>query len=280
MNICRRVDFGLVNGYEMGYGLIGRPYMSVYFYLIDDTLIDTGQPLMRSYFVDLIKSLDISQILLTHFHEDHSGNAAVAKKMKDLPVYGHPITAAKLEQGFSILPYQYAMWGKAKPVQIVPLPPAIRTSGHTLIPIHTPGHSKDHTVFLESNEGWLFSGDLFLAPEIKYFRADECFVDSVKSLYKVLELDFQTLFCSHRPTLINGKAMILRKLDYFQNLFGEISIFMDKGYSDSDIVRYYHKREVSSVKISTCGNVSLINMIKQIIRAVRTEPDLFSRSYH
>jgi len=280
VNICRMVDFGPVNGFEMGHGLIGRPYMSVYFYLIDDTLIDTGQPLMKSYFVDLIKSLSISQVLLTHFHEDHSGNAAIIKKMKRLPIYGHPLTAAKLEQGFAILPFQYAMWGKAKPVQIEPLPPAILTARHKLIPIHTPGHSKDHTVYLENDEGWLFSGDLFLAPEIKYFRADERFIDTVKSLYKVLELDFQTLFCSHRPTLTNGKAMILRKLDYFQNLFGEISAFLEKGYSDSEILRYYHKREVTSVKISTCGNVSLNNMIHEIIKAVRTEPDLFRSRYH
>lgn len=280
MNICRMVDFGPVKGFEMGYGWIGRPYMSVYFYLIDDTLIDTGQPLMRSYFADLIKSLDISQVLLTHFHEDHSGNAAIIKKMKGLPVYGHPITAGKMDQGFSILPFQYAMWGKAKPVQIIPLPPAIRTTKHNLIPIHTPGHSKDHTVYLEKNEGWLFSGDLFLGPEIKYFRADECFIDSVKSLYKVLELDFQTLFCAHRPTLIDGKAMLLRKLDFFQNFFGEVSAFLDKGYSDREIIRHYRKREVSLVKISTCGNVSLGNMIKEIIKAVRTEPDLFNTSCH
>lgn len=280
MNICRMVDFGPVKGFEMGYGWIGRPYMSVYFYLIDDTLIDTGQPLMQSYFANLIKSLDFSQVLLTHFHEDHSGNAAMVKKMKGVPVYGHPITAGKLEQGFSILPFQYAMWGRAKPVQIIPLPPAIRTAKHSLIPIHTPGHSKDHTVYLEKNEGWLFSGDLFLGPEIKYFRADECFVDSVKSLYKVLQLDFQALFCSHRPTLIDGKAMLFRKLDFFQNLFGEVAAFLDKGYSDNEVIRHYRNREVSLVKMSTCGNVSLINMIKEIIKAVRTEPDLFNTSCH
>ena len=37
--------------------------------------------------------------------------------------------------------------------------------------IHTPGHSADHIALYEPNRRWLFSGDLYLAPRLRYLRA-------------------------------------------------------------------------------------------------------------
>jgi glyoxylase-like metal-dependent hydrolase (beta-lactamase superfamily II) len=49
--------------------------------------------------------------------------------------------------------------------------------------IPTPGHSEDHICLFEPNEGWLFSGDLFISERVKYMREDEnvySLLDSLK----------------------------------------------------------------------------------------------------
>jgi len=42
-----------------------------------------------------------------------------------------------------------------------------------MVPVHTPGHAKDHTIYFLQDAGVLFSGDLYLADKIKFFRSDE-----------------------------------------------------------------------------------------------------------
>jgi len=74
------------------------------------------------------------------------------------------------------------------------------------------GWVKDHTVYLEEENGRLFSGDLYLGDHIKYFRSDERLIDQITSLKKILKFDFDALFCAHNPRLENGRARLKNKL--------------------------------------------------------------------
>lgn len=270
MNICKEHDFanGQVKSFELGYGPVGRPFMSVYFYLVDGVLIDTGQSNMRKSFIELTKDKEISKVLLTHHHEDHSGNIRVIKNMKKVPVYGHPLTAEKLRKGFNILPYQIYTWGKAETVEIESLPPEIEGKRFRFLPVHTPGHSKDHTVFLEKEQGWLFSGDFFLGPRIKYFRADENIKDTIESLKKVLQYDFELLFCSLNPQKQNGKMRLQKKLEYLENVYGQVEVMVQKGYDEKTIIKHFGEN-VKLIKYITLGNVSRANMIRSAIRGIK-----------
>ena len=257
MNVINIKKFGKVEAFELGYGFWGKPVMNVHFFVADDVCIDTAQSLMRKQFLEIISKRKISQVLLTHFHEDHSGNAAAVQKAKNVPVFGHPVTVRKMKDGFGILPYQYYMWGPAEKLDMKPLPPVIESHSLSLIPVHTPGHSQDHTSFLEKNEGWLFSGDLYLAPRIKYFRADEKIEETIRSLQKVLELDFQTLFCAHNP-----------EPDFLKNFCGEVATLHQRGLSEKEIIKNLPYKEVRLVKIMTTGNVSLAWMVRSTINAL------------
>ncbi len=270
MDICRKHDFGKgeIEAFELGYGPIGRPFMTVFFYLMDGILIDTGQSNMRKDFVELVRDRRIDRVLLTHHHEDHSGNVLPIQKIKNVPVYGHPLTAEKLKKGFRIMPYQIYTWGKADKVEIEHLPPQIETERFSFITIHTPGHSKDHTVFLEKERGWLFSGDLFLGPRIKYFRADEKLKDSIESLRKVLQYDFETLFCSLNPQPRNGKQMLQRKLENLEDLYGKVEKLVHEGYDEKSIIKIMGE-EIKLIKYITFGNVSRAHMIGAAIRDIR-----------
>jgi len=268
MKVYKKYEFEKVTAYQMGLGYIGPPIMTVNFYILDDILIDTASSNMSKYFTKIIEDIEIRQAILTHHHEDHSGNAALVKRIKNAPVYGHSITAEKMKYGFNILPYQHYMFGKADPVDLLPLPEEIEGNRYTLVPIHTPGHSKDHTVFLERNHGWLFSGDLFLGPKIKIFRADENFHDMVNSLKKVLELDFDTLFCSINPIERGGKKMLQAKLNFMEDLKGTITGLYSRGINKKDIITINKKNESRMAKYFTQGNVSYENMIRSILNDI------------
>ena len=74
MNIVETQQFGDVEAIKLGYGPIGRPFMSVYFYVLDGMVIDTGQRNMQKSAIALLGDKKLDRILLTHHHEDHCGN--------------------------------------------------------------------------------------------------------------------------------------------------------------------------------------------------------------
>ncbi|MFP4039960.1 MAG: MBL fold metallo-hydrolase [Desulfosudaceae bacterium] len=266
MNLFKPKQYGQIEAWEAGFGPLGPPLMTVHVFLVGGVLIDTGQSRMRSAIIGALAEKPIDLILLTHHHEDHSGNAGCLKRDHDVPVLGHPVTVEKMKQRYPILPYQQYTWGKADPVRVDPLPDMVEAGQLRLRPVHAPGHSRDHTVFLEENQGWLFAGDLYLGDRIKYFRADESMTDQISSLEKVLKLDFEWLLCAHNPRPGQGKVHLRRKLDYLLNLRGEITALIQKGYSEKAIINRLKDRETRLIRLLCMGNVSFANMIRATVR--------------
>ena len=54
MNIVEIEQFGEVEAIRLGYGPIGRPFMSVYLYILDGLVIDTGQRHMQKAVIQLL----------------------------------------------------------------------------------------------------------------------------------------------------------------------------------------------------------------------------------
>ncbi|MGD9044966.1 MAG: MBL fold metallo-hydrolase [Desulfobacterales bacterium] len=268
MNILKTDYYGEVQCIRLGYGPIGPPLMSVFMYVVDSVAIDTGQSNMAKAVLGLLKDENLELIILTHHHEDHSGNAAKISTQHEIPVKGHRLTAEKMRAGFPIRPYQRYVWGKAPPVEVLPLNDVIATNRFTFTPVHTPGHSKDHTVFLEKQQGWLFSGDLYLGERIKFFRADERFADQIASLKKVLTLDFDTLFCAHNPCLKNGKQKIKKKLQFLEDLYGSVCALAEKGHSEKAVINALDPRNDRGIKLITLGNVSFANMVRSALSSL------------
>lgn len=119
---------------------------------------------------------------------------------------------------------------------------------------------------LFTKEGWLFSGDLFLSSHIRYFRSDEDFADTISSLKRVLLLDFDSLFCAHNPIPVQGKRVLKGKLDFLEDLYGEISKMVSKGLDQSRIIKHFKKSESYGVKMFTLGDVSYENLIRSILK--------------
>lgn len=269
MNIIKTDYFGEVECIRLGYGPIGPPLMSVFMYVVDSLAIDTGQPNMAKAVLGLLKEKKLKLIVLTHHHEDHSGNAAKLGAQHGISVRGHSLTADKMRSGFRIRPYQRYVWGTALPVDVIPINDVVETDRFAFTPVHTPGHSNDHTAFLEKQQGWLFSGDLYLGERIKFFRADERFADQIASLKKVLALDFDTLFCAHNPCLKDGKQKIKNKLQFLEDLYGNIRELAVKGHSEKAVIKALDPRNDRGIKLITMGNVSFANMVRSAMASFK-----------
>ncbi len=269
MRYLKKKCFGEVKAYELGWAPVGRPFITVHFYIVDGICIDTAQQHMQKEVVELVKRHSVHRIILTHHHEDHSGNAACLKKECAIPVLGHPETVKKMKHPFKIFPYQYYAWGPARPVKMEMLPKTVQSDHIHLQSIHTPGHSRDHTVFWEKNRGWLFSGDLFIAERIKYFRADEKMKDQIESLKKACCLDFDTLFCAHNPCIENGKIKLQKKLQFLEDVYGTVKRFHNQGLDMSETIEAIGMKENHMVKIFCMGNVSMKNMIRSAYSSLK-----------
>lgn len=268
MRILEKHDFGPVTGYEFGWSPIGRPLMTAYIYRFGSVLIDTAFSHVRK---DILNSLEPDPpgvVFLTHYHEDHSGNAAAVSDRFSVPVYGHRLTAQKLEKKYRIFPYQHLIWGATDPVAITPFDGKWENKGISLVPVHAPGHSKDHTVYLETENGWLFSGDLYLGDRIRYFRSDEKIEDQITSIKKVLSLDFDALFCGHNPRPENGKTFLARKLDFLEDFYGRVAALAQKGMDEKEIMRTLNLSEDRLILMLCFGNVSMKQMVRSVIRSL------------
>jgi len=266
MHIVNSRQFGKIEAFEFGYGPVGRPFMSVYIYVLDGVIIDTGQSHMQKYVLEQLRNTHPHIILLTHHHEDHSGNALALSRFHRVDIFGHPITVEKMAKIRKILPYQRFIWGKSKNVNVKPLGSVIESAQFTLQPVHTPGHSKDHTVYLEEKNGWLFAGDLYLGERIKFFRSDEKIYDQIDSLKKMRDFDFDAIFCAHNPCLENGKPRIAHKLQFLEDIVGRVQVLKKQGLSDNAIIKRMDPNKNRGVKLMTMGNVSYANMLRSAIR--------------
>ena len=267
MHIFAKQDYGAVCSFELGYSVIGKPLLTTRIYFVDNILIDTGLNHCRGRVLDLVRENPVSAIYLTHYHEDHSGNAFALRQAFGIPILGHTVTVEKMKSARPIFPYQRYFWGVAPPVEMEVVPDKIETKSYVFHPIHTPGHSRDHLVFWEPSQGWLFSGDLYLGDKIRYFRADEVLQDQVHSLRKILKLDFEALFCTHNPRSVKGKNHLKMKLENFENLIGEVGLLRNKGFSSKDILKELEMKEAYLLKLFCFGNVSRLNLIRSAAQA-------------
>jgi len=266
MRFLKTYEFRGVKGYKLGWSMAGPPLMTAFCYILGDLMIDTGLSRMRKEVPALAEENRVKRIVLTHHHEDHSGNAAALKKALGARVYGHPLTIEKMARPSRILPYQTYVWGKSAPLEVEPLPEKIDTALGLMVPVHTPGHSKDHTAFFIREAGILFPGDLYLADRIKYFRADECLGTEIESLERVLELDFDLLLCSHFPRAKNGRQRIQAKLAFLRDLYGAIVDLWKKGLSEKEIFRALGLKEDHFIRLFCFGNVSMMNGVRSVLR--------------
>ena len=229
MAVIEHVNYGPVSGVRVGRFNKGiNTTFIVYQYR--DVLIDTG-PINQWQYVDaFIKQHTINHVLITHHHEDHSGNADNILKQSQIPVYSNSLCQQKLTHAYDIPIIQKLIWGTAKAVETTSLSGDFTSKeGLTLALILTPGHTEDMSCFYDKDQGFLFTGDLYIASKVRYFHKDEDLYQQLQSLNYILTLDFDTAFCPHRGIMKNGKQDITNKRDFILELSSQVKTLAKQG---------------------------------------------------
>ena len=258
--------FELVDIYQMGYAFIGKPLLTSRCYSIDGLLIDTGMRHLYRPLLEKLSSKNIEQIALTHYHEDHSGNAEKLRQQFNAKLLVGELTAEKCSAKLPLKPYQLWNFGQITPItHATTLPPIIETPHHKFETIFTPGHTPDHFSFFERNKGYLFSGDLFLG-NIKFTRREENLADMIQSIQRILKLDFEVLFCAHNPKMSEGKKHFKLKLQYLQDFVAKVKELALERRSIASICKRLQKKEVYLIKLITFNDAGLDIMVQSALK--------------
>lgn len=181
---------------QAGLALPDAPPVTSQCYRLGDVLVDAGPP---NRITELLGALDgraITHVLLTHQHEDHVGLAAPLAE-RGAVVHAPAQALAALAAPVPIPPYRERVWGVPRPVDAVAYEGDRVVAGdHVFEVVPAPGHSHDHVVLHEADEGWVFTGDAALGvrPELRF---DEDLPTSLETLSRIRELEARVLFPGH-----------------------------------------------------------------------------------
>ena len=246
-----------------GYIAFRKVRMNVHCFVVDGVLIDTGGFSLRKEFMEFLDAKDIEQVLLTHHHEDHTGNAAYMQK-KGIPLYmGEETILSCMEKAHYPL-YRKLFWGKRPPLCAEPLSKTLKSKNAIWDVINTPGHSIDHKSFLNRETGQLFTGDLYCLERTRVILRDESIPTIIKSLERVLTYDFQEVICNHAGYLNNGRQKLYRKLEFLWEFQEQVKKLHAEGKSTSEIDRLLNPKKYPISRFSL-GEWDSIHMVTSVL---------------
>jgi glyoxylase-like metal-dependent hydrolase (beta-lactamase superfamily II) len=194
------------------------------------TMVDAG---LRRSFPRIEKALrelgrrpeDVTDIVVTHLHADHTGGLAEARAATGARVWMHAAEARMVAAGESRRPAAPApgsvtgqLFGLFAGITTAKVPPVVADGlvndreeipvAGGLLPIWTPGHTEGHVSYLwPGDRGVLFVGDAAARwRELKVSPIYEDYQRGLRSLRELSALDFQTACFSHGLPITQNAA--------------------------------------------------------------------------
>jgi endoribonuclease LACTB2 len=256
-----------INGVHAGNGTVAFQgvKLNVHSFEVDGVLIDTGSASLEKEFQSYFKQQNIDQVVITHFHEDHTGCATFLQKELNIPIYMSDIMLEYCKKKPDYPLYRKVFWGKRRPFHAKAIGKTFSSRNAIWDVIDTPGHAVDHLAFLNRETGQLFTGDLYCQEKTKVILREESIPTIIESLQRVLTYDFGEVFCCHAGYLKDGRSALQRKLDYLLDLQGKIIKLYDDGLSPSKISQTLFPKKYPIIYLSR-GEWESMHIINSIIQ--------------
>lgn len=199
-------------------------------YVIDGVLIDTGFPGVADALSAAVASLSPRGVVVTHWHEDHAGNAARLAEL-GIPVHMHPLCEAALRERPAIGPYRRFVWGRNPRLTL-----GLRDFNVApLEVIATPGHTADHVAVWDADRRILASGDLYLGVKVRVAHSNEAPSMLLRSLRAVVALEPRLLLDAHRGVVRQPVPLLCAKIGWMEETIGEIATLATAGCGEREI---------------------------------------------
>ena len=247
LNMFTNEDVICVEGNIQSSGII---LGTVYSFLVDGMLIDTGPQCLEKELIPIYEDLSFELVTLTHSHEDHSGLAPWIQTNRNVPIYVHPKGIGICAEYCPYPKYRQLTWGVRSAFDALPLGENIQSRSQEWKIIYTPGHAEDHVSFFHEESGRLFSGDLFVTSRTKVIMDSESIPVIIQSIRTLLNYDFQALFCCHGGYIKDGKSKMIQKLNYLENLSGEVNNLYREGRSIDEITQLLFPKKYPIIAFS------------------------------
>jgi glyoxylase-like metal-dependent hydrolase (beta-lactamase superfamily II) len=184
---CIRID----NLFTRLLSRLGGGYDYAVCYLVDGSLlIDTGFPWARRCLKKTLTKLgadrNITTVVNTHYHEDHTGNNDLLAELCDARVLAHAEAVPEIRFPAQLPWYRSFLFGPARIAEVEPIGAEVVTEHLRLEVIDTPGHCPGHICLFEPHKKWLFTGDLYVAAELDSQLRDAEFLGRVASEFRRL----------------------------------------------------------------------------------------------
>lgn len=260
-----------VTRFDLARTIAGRGRYWTSAYLVDGLMVDTGCAHTANELLRALDGIPLTYIFNTHSHEDHIGaNGPLQQERTNLDILAHPLALpimARPREKQPLHPYRRLYWGWPKPSSGKSLAhhDTIETEHHRFRVIYTPGHSSDHLCLYEPDQGWLFTGDLFVGGRERALRADYDIWHIIKSLKLIAGLSVNWMFPGSARVRENPKEDLNSKISYLEEFGGRVLGLHEKGWGVQSIVRALCGKPLP-VEWITLGHFSRRNLVLSFIR--------------
>lgn len=236
----------------------------VYVYWVDGILIDSGPYRFQNGIDGFCSGRRLDKIVHTHYHEDHTGNTGYLSNKYKMPAYIAPLHLEECKKAGRLPFYRRVFWGKRPAFNPLPLPTIIENGTTHFKVIPTPGHTDDHVVFLDENRGRLFTGDLYVHHTARIIMRQENIPTLIHSLRRLLNENFDTVFCSHAGVVENGYGLMQRKLVNLEELQDQVLLLRSQGLGVKEIYKRIFPKKMP-IEFFSNGEWSPYHIVRSLI---------------
>jgi glyoxylase-like metal-dependent hydrolase (beta-lactamase superfamily II) len=228
-------------------------------YVLRGVLVDTGFPRGGRALATALDALRPRGAIVTHWHEDHAGNAPMLAA-RGLPLRMHPACEATLRARPRVKRYRHVVWGWTPRLDVAlrdfdPAPLAI-------IPL--PGHTPDHVCVWDAERRVLVSGDLFLGVKVRVAHRHEAPRRLLASLRSAAALEPRLLLDAHRGPVGDAAAVLRAKAGWLDEAIGEIERGRVRGEAPRETARRVLGRE-GMVGYASGGEYSKLAFVEAVL---------------